>query len=1050
MHYYHSMNKYIHIYILIILIYLTRGNGNFLNARSRDYGLQRNADSSKLVKGEEDGASSNVNTGLVEDGGGVRAVGEVFVPKTFPMSSQEPSCEQLRAMWIFSKRQSRGAEITNEIPTYRDPFTYNVWEPLYSNSRLLGSLRMGARERARSPVFGRVVSREPIIPQRVNFEQRQRHLDGSQSRLYGAEVRPISAGSVPAPAPSSPRRSSKNRHMGVPNSSSGNQNSVAVQGSFQKLKELIWTERAKELTQQRRAEELAARAAVLKEIANGQNIQSSYKLPFNNNQGDSILMDENRSPDSSGNQYLIHDRMSIANIQNFDANNKNAGHRNNGARASTRRIGSAYGSATNGNNPARKDSYFSGNSPASGQPKTVTRLRIPLTEINPAAELPEKDQTVIGIPRTYPIRQSHFRERNRSLLKQYPPNEYFERNTRILKSLQFGPETSVRGDSNDNYLSPYTSIEEYGPKPGNVKMDDCNKSESDSEEFFDARSDQLDMTPFEMDLKTSLEEAKLAIDYFFDNKFEEARTLLKPFAGSSLYHSMGTATFSFLEAMLTFEHIDEASAELKKCVELCQRFRKKNTLTESIGNTFKKKNFNTLTDLECHAELCMAEVLLMSALLTFIEDENLSGLIRGSLQVRQCYNCFRFCGQILKHRMWDSSSMSVRNHFSSGVHLGIGTFNLMMSMLPVRIVKILQFIGFSSKRNDGLQDLRRGYQENGLRQILCALSLLGYHLMVLPMVSERHSHEDLSICDEILTSQLAKYPNSVWMLFFKGRFELVNGNLAGAESWYLRSWKSQNVWPQFHYLSFWELLWINCIQQNWDKAQFYANQLLEQSNWSRAIYAYQLAAIKLMSSPGSADNLQKIDQLMTEVPTCRQKIAGKSLPMEKFMAKRAIRYKSQNERLVLPLIELMYLWNMFKFIGKDYQIADGILQIIDSEFAMLNNPGVSPATNLYNADNRALCLLLRGSCYAQMGKPALALQDFYECIAQSGIVEDHFIIPYAYVEAALCHASENQSLAISMLQDTKKKFSKFALESRLHFRIHMALMDLNGNLDTHK
>ncbi|EDW71137.2 uncharacterized protein [Drosophila virilis] len=464
MHCYYSMNKYIHIYILIILIYLTRGNGNFLNARSRDYGMQRTADSNKLVKGED--GTPNVNTGLVEDGG-VRAVGEVFVPKTFPMSSQEPSCEQLRAMWIFSKRQSRAAEITNEIPTYRDPFTYNVWEPLYSNSRLLGSLRMGARERARSPVFGRVVSREPIIPQRVTFEQRQRHMDGSQpgasqARLYGAEIRPINAGS-PA-ASSSPRRSSKNRHVGVP-SSSGSQNSVAVQGSFQKLKELIWTERAKELTQQRRAEEVAARAAVLKEIANGQNIQSSYKLPFNN-AADSILMDENRSPDSSGNQYLSGDRMSIANIQNFDANNKNGGHRNGGARASTRRIGSAYETGTNGNGPARKDSFFSGNSPA-GQPKTVSRLRIPLTEMNPA-DLADKHQTVIGIPRTYPIRQSHFRERNRSLLKQYPPNEYFERNTRILKSLQFGPPTElskVRGDFNDNYLSPYASIE-YGLKPG--------------------------------------------------------------------------------------------------------------------------------------------------------------------------------------------------------------------------------------------------------------------------------------------------------------------------------------------------------------------------------------------------------------------------------------------------------------------------------------------------------------------------------------------------------------------------------------------------------
>lgn len=38
----------------------------------------------------------------------------------------------------FSKRQSRAAEITNEIPTYRDPFAYNVWEPYYSTTRNMG------------------------------------------------------------------------------------------------------------------------------------------------------------------------------------------------------------------------------------------------------------------------------------------------------------------------------------------------------------------------------------------------------------------------------------------------------------------------------------------------------------------------------------------------------------------------------------------------------------------------------------------------------------------------------------------------------------------------------------------------------------------------------------------------------------------------------------------------------------------------------------------------------------------------------------------------
>lgn len=578
-------------------------------------------------------------------------------------------------------------------------------------------------------------------------------------------------------------------------------------------------------------------------------------------------------------------------------------------------------------------------------------------------------------------------------------------------------------------------------------MDNCGESDS-SEEFYDACGDQWDQ---EMDMKRSLVVAELAINYFFDNKFEEARNLLKPFTESSLYHAMGNAVFEFLEAMLTFEHYDEASTALKNCVDLCQRYRKKTSLTESISNTFKKKNFNQLTDLECHAELCLAEALLMSALLTFIGDENLTGLIRGSLQVRQCYNCYRACEQIMKHRTWDLNSTALKIHFNSGVLMGIGTFNIMISLLPGRLQKLLQFIGFSSSRSDGLRDLQRGYHENGLRQILCQLSLLGYHLMVVPMLSEQQSIEHLSICDKILTSQLSKYPRGVWMLFFKGRYELVTGNLKSAESWYIKSWKSQDAWPQFHFITFWELLWLNCMQRNWANAQIYANQLLEKSNWSRSIYAYQLAAIKLMSSEGSSTDNLEIEKLMLEVVTFKQKISGKSLPMEKFMSSRALRYKVQNGRLVLPLVELMYLWNMFKFIGKDYQIADGILKIIDTELNKFNKCEprelLYSTSHLYNADNRGLCLLLRGSCYKQMGKSALALQDFHMSIKLcTDIVEDHFIVPYAYFEAALCHASENRDLAISMLHDIKKKFSKFPLESRLHFRVHAALMNLNDNL----
>jgi len=58
-----------------------------------------------------------------------------------------------------------------------------------------------------------------------------------------------------------------------------------------------------------------------------------------------------------------------------------------------------------------------------------------------------------------------------------------------------------------------------------------------------------------MDLDTAIMEAKKAIHCFFNNDFEEARKILEPWADSSMYHSLGTSVFAFLEAILTFEQV---------------------------------------------------------------------------------------------------------------------------------------------------------------------------------------------------------------------------------------------------------------------------------------------------------------------------------------------------------------------------------------------------------------------------------------------------------------------------------------------------------------
>jgi hypothetical protein len=85
--------------------------------------------------------------------------------------------------------------------------------------------------------------------------------------------------------------------------------------------------------------------------------------------------------------------------------------------------------------------------------------------------------------------------------------------------------------------------------------------------------------------------------------------------------------------------------------------------------------------------------------------------------------------------------------------MGMGTFNLMISLLPARVIKLLEFIGFSGNKRMGLQDLNYGAKMTGLRQVLCVMTLLGYNLIVCYVLS--HQEGDLDFCDEILSQQLA-------------------------------------------------------------------------------------------------------------------------------------------------------------------------------------------------------------------------------------------------------------------------------------------------------
>lgn len=133
-------------------------------------------------------------------------------------------------------------------------------------------------ERAKlPPTFGTINYK---VPEKVNFPiGRTRSFNYNDlSRIYHNAREPWNWAAAAFGnrnnnnSDSSSRGRTQFRSGGHVQTHSSPQNSILIpqKGSFQRLKELIWNERAQELAQQRKNEEMNARAAVLKEITMGQ------------------------------------------------------------------------------------------------------------------------------------------------------------------------------------------------------------------------------------------------------------------------------------------------------------------------------------------------------------------------------------------------------------------------------------------------------------------------------------------------------------------------------------------------------------------------------------------------------------------------------------------------------------------------------------------------------------------------------------------------------------------------------------------------------------
>ncbi|XP_026889394.2 tetratricopeptide repeat protein 39B-like [Acinonyx jubatus] len=560
-----------------------------------------------------------------------------------------------------------------------------------------------------------------------------------------------------------------------------------------------------------------------------------------------------------------------------------------------------------------------------------------------------------------------------------------------------------------------------------------SKTEGDEEKFEDA----YEMIPVAttMNLKSSLEECTTGLYLFLNNRFSDAINLIHPWSKTSIYHALIYNILMVVKAVLTFDpqDIQTGMATAKEALKTCNNFRRKSRMM-NFSHLVSKQGIKTIKEEELHAEVCYAECLILKSTVTFIQDDSMLGFLKCAINIGLSYQIYKDCQQVLT-QMPNNHSKTYR-HLVEGVKFGLGAFNLVLSLVPPKTLKLLNIVGYSGDREVGLTLLHESASKSHINNILSVLILVFYYTYIYVAIGAEKGHS--SAVEDLFLIYLQKFPNCVILKFFQARFSMLKGNFENARLILEECIFIQNEWKQVHHLCYWELMWCHIFLRNWKQAHHYADLLSRNSRWSKAIYMYSKAMLlSLLPSDSVKSVSEDISSLFLKVGSLRIKILGTSVPIEKFIAEKGQRYGTTTGWFTAqPILEFIYAWSGFRVMSKKLDLISSWLSIIDKgEDLLRKNPNTE-----YGTDDISLLNLLKGLCLKHLGRYSMAERYFNRVLQKEKLLKyDHYLVPYTYYELGILYYLKGDYDSATKNLDNIKNYKDYSMEARLQFRAHIAL-----------
>ncbi|GAA5855097.1 hypothetical protein JCM8547_002378 [Rhodosporidiobolus lusitaniae] len=550
-----------------------------------------------------------------------------------------------------------------------------------------------------------------------------------------------------------------------------------------------------------------------------------------------------------------------------------------------------------------------------------------------------------------------------------------------------------------------------------------------------------DVAMTEAEMRQDINEVWKALHLFLSSRMTEAEAILAPASDHRLYFAVGASVIQGIKSLATFEPADlEAAIQCcREATHIANLLRKKNHGLFERANALAKGStsvgsIQVMNVVERHAELVYAECTLLKAVLGIIYSGDFLAFLKEALNMRSAYAIYRTLAKFVEQADEASGGFdsSIDQDFRSGVLLGNGMISLILSLLPSSVLTVMSVFGFTGDRDQALSTLMKagGWKtgvaepsvdpaEEGLRRSVCDMVLLMFHLVISSYIPV--GAVDVSTAAHILRYNLDRYPTGIFFLYFAGRLHATETKLDEATDSLRKAIDAQRDFKQLSYIALWDLGLVALAKGDWVEGNKSFGVLSEESNWSKAVYAYS----KAVTLYEAGLELDKVASTMQDVPNLTQKIGGKSLPIEKFVSRRARKFVSQGNRLALPGIELAYVLNCIGMsprvvlVYKSLEQVNGLLK----QLAEVKDPARYGATGEEYCDDYCLAHFLRGVILRYIAHPEphvvlnpeaspipiseadeQALLSFNNVLKHgANIVHDHHLVWFTHYELGRLH-----------------------------------------------